>query len=68
MMIHGQCSKNGHIPLPPYINRVANLMMPRGIKLFMRIPNIGSVAAPTAGLHFDENLLSTLEAGCVKDG
>lgn len=52
----------GHIPLPPYINRVANLNDAERYKtVYENTKHIGSVAAPTAGLHFDENLLSTLE-------
>lgn len=51
----------GHIPLPPYIHRADESMD------FNRYQTVyakhkGSVAAPTAGLHFDETLLSTLRA------
>lgn len=49
----------GHVPLPPYIRRpdktedITNYQT-----IFARHP--GSVAAPTAGLHFDEGLLRNL--------
>lgn len=51
---------HGHIPLPPYIKR-EDLQgdRERYQTVYARIP--GSVAAPTAGLHFDERLLSQLE-------
>lgn len=49
----------GHIPLPPYIKRADNAEdMQRYQTVFARQP--GAVAAPTAGLHFDENLLAQL--------
>ncbi|HPQ94338.1 MAG: tRNA preQ1(34) S-adenosylmethionine ribosyltransferase-isomerase QueA [Thiothrix sp.] len=49
----------GHIPLPPYIGR-PDLASDRERyqTVFARIP--GAVAAPTAGLHFDEPLLQRL--------
>lgn len=49
----------GHVPLPPYIRRVdAPADRERYQTLFARTP--GSVAAPTAGLHFDAPLLARL--------
>ncbi|MGH8442549.1 MAG: tRNA preQ1(34) S-adenosylmethionine ribosyltransferase-isomerase QueA [Nevskiaceae bacterium] len=49
----------GHIPLPPYIDRPdAAADRERYQTLFAREP--GAVAAPTAGLHFDEPLLAAL--------
>jgi len=51
----------GHIPLPPYIERAdAPEDAERYQTVFAR--EAGSVAAPTAGLHFTPELLSTLEA------
>jgi S-adenosylmethionine:tRNA ribosyltransferase-isomerase len=51
----------GHIPLPPYIERAdAAADAERYQTVFAR--ESGSVAAPTAGLHFTEDLLRTLEA------
>ena len=50
----------GHIPLPPYIERADEVEdLERYQTLFAR--QAGAVAAPTAGLHFDENILQALE-------
>lgn len=49
----------GHIPLPPYITRNDELMdQDRYQTIYAKYE--GSVAAPTAGLHFDEEVLSNL--------
>ena len=49
----------GHIPLPPYINRgYSKDDQSRYQTVYAK--NDGAVAAPTAGLHFDEELLSSL--------
>lgn len=49
----------GEIPLPPYIKRHACAADERRYQtVYAKHP--GSVAAPTAGLHFDEKLLSQL--------
>lgn len=46
----------GHIPLPPYIERPdESLDRERYQTVYSKVP--GAVAAPTAGLHFDENSL-----------
>ena len=51
----------GHIPLPPYIARADRAEdRERYQTVFARNP--GAVAAPTAGLHFDEAMLGQLEA------
>jgi S-adenosylmethionine:tRNA ribosyltransferase-isomerase len=51
--------RHGRLPLPPYIERAAgNADESRYQTVFARNP--GSVAAPTAGLHFDEALLARL--------
>jgi len=49
----------GHIPLPPYIDR-ADDEQDREVyqTVYNKVP--GAVAAPTAGLHFDEPLLDAL--------
>jgi S-adenosylmethionine:tRNA ribosyltransferase-isomerase len=53
--------KHGHIPLPPYIERAdAPEDAERYQTVFAR--EAGSVAAPTAGLHFTSELLRALEA------
>ncbi|MFV1972151.1 MAG: tRNA preQ1(34) S-adenosylmethionine ribosyltransferase-isomerase QueA [Thiohalobacterales bacterium] len=50
----------GHVPLPPYIKRADGPGdRQRYQTVYARIP--GAVAAPTAGLHFDEAILQQLE-------
>ena len=57
----------GHVPLPPYIDRPdAAADRERYQTLFAREP--GAVAAPTAGLHFDEVLLEAIRARGVEIG
>lgn len=52
--------KVGHIPLPPYIKRADNEQdLGRYQTVFAQ--RDGAVAAPTAGLHFDEALLDSLK-------
>ncbi|KPJ67811.1 MAG: S-adenosylmethionine tRNA ribosyltransferase [Coxiella sp. DG_40] len=49
----------GHVPLPPYIKRRdENIDKKRYQTVFAKYK--GSVAAPTAGLHFDEQLLKKI--------
>ena len=53
--------RHGHPPLPPYIHRADRpLDRERYQTVYAREP--GSVAAPTAGLHFTPGLLARLEA------
>ena len=55
----------GHIPLPPYIHRPDTPEdRERYQTVYARHP--GSVAAPTAGLHFDEELLREIEAAGIE--
>ncbi|TBR14138.1 MAG: tRNA preQ1(34) S-adenosylmethionine ribosyltransferase-isomerase QueA, partial [Lysobacter sp.] len=57
----------GRLPLPPYIQREPGADdIERYQTVFAR--EIGAVAAPTAGLHFDQPLLSTLDAMGVEFG
>jgi len=57
----------GHMPLPPYIRRPdTGEDQSRYQTVFARTP--GAVAAPTAGLHFDEDLLLQLQARGVEFG
>lgn len=50
----------GHIPLPPYIERPdESLDRERYQTVYSKVP--GAVAAPTAGLHFDEKQLAQLK-------
>ncbi|QSA99052.1 tRNA preQ1(34) S-adenosylmethionine ribosyltransferase-isomerase QueA [Methylococcus sp. EFPC2] len=51
----------GHMPLPPYITRPDQVDdRERYQTVFAR--NLGAVAAPTAGLHFDAAMLERLDA------
>src|SRR3569832_1107343 len=53
--------RHGHMPLTPYITRaVAAADRERYQTVYARAP--GAVAAPTAGLHFDEAMLGDLRA------
>jgi S-adenosylmethionine:tRNA ribosyltransferase-isomerase len=55
----------GHVPLPPYIKREDRAAdRERYQTVFAR--ERGSVAAPTAGLHFDDHLLERLHARGVE--
>ncbi len=57
----------GKMPLPPYIQRDANASdYSRYQTVFAK--HAGAVAAPTAGLHFDESLLSALKQKGVDFG
>jgi len=50
----------GHVPLPPYIQRAdADTDRERYQTVFASNP--GAVAAPTAGLHFDNTMLESLQ-------
>ena len=54
----------GHVPLPPYIERIDGKEdLVRYQTVYAK--NDGAVAAPTAGLHFDELLLSKLNSDGV---
>ena len=54
----------GHLPLPPYINRRASSLDDVHYQtVFSTSP--GAVAAPTAGLHFDESMMSELESAGI---
>ncbi|OZG73850.1 tRNA preQ1(34) S-adenosylmethionine ribosyltransferase-isomerase QueA [Hahella sp. CCB-MM4] len=56
---------HGHMPLPPYIDREDEVSdRERYQTVYNRNP--GAVAAPTAGLHFDEELLARLSAKGVE--
>ena len=64
--------KVGNIPLPPYIERkmateeLKQLDFERYQTVYAK--NEGSVAAPTAGLHFTEDILNKLKAKGVEIG
>ena len=50
----------GHVPLPPYIDRDDELADKQRYQT-VYAKNEGAVAAPTAGLHFDEALLAAIK-------
>ncbi len=51
----------GHMPLPPYIDRLDDANdQSRYQTVYASVP--GAVAAPTAGLHFDSELIGQLES------
>ena len=55
----------GHIPLPPYITRADDKEdLTRYQTVFAK--QAGAVAAPTAGLHFDQNTMDALEQKGIK--
>jgi S-adenosylmethionine:tRNA ribosyltransferase-isomerase len=55
----------GHIPLPPYITRADDDSdLTRYQTVFAR--EAGAVAAPTAGLHFDQVIMEKLKAKAVQ--
>ncbi len=57
----------GRMPLPPYIRRDADIADDERYQtVFAR--HIGAVAAPTAGLHFDEPLLGRLRDRRIQFG
>ncbi|MDU7468360.1 MAG: tRNA preQ1(34) S-adenosylmethionine ribosyltransferase-isomerase QueA [Serratia marcescens] len=55
----------GHMPLPPYIAR-PDEDADRELYQTVYSEKLGAVAAPTAGLHFDEPLLAALRAKGVE--
>ena len=60
LQLKGQLFAHGYIPLPPYIKRVNESQdLDRYQTIYAQ--NDGAVAAPTAGLHFDENLFADLK-------
>lgn len=58
--IYELLEENGHLPLPPYIERSAN---PHDDARYQTVyaKHQGAVAAPTAGLHFTHNILNQLK-------
>jgi S-adenosylmethionine:tRNA ribosyltransferase-isomerase len=57
--------RHGHVPLPPYIRRSES---PDDAERYQTVyaRETGSVAAPTAGLHFTDELLGRLEARGIR--
>lgn len=55
----------GHIPLPPYIGRAETQLDDERYQT-VYAKDFGSVAAPTAGLHFDEAFLDKIKSKGVQ--
>lgn len=62
---HSWMLRNGETPLPPYINKKLE-QAERYQTVYSK--HEGSVAAPTAGLHFTPELLNTLTSQGVRTG
>ena len=63
--LYALIERHGRLPLPPYITHAAQIEdETRYQTVYARHP--GAVAAPTAGLHFDEALLAQLAAQGVE--
>jgi S-adenosylmethionine:tRNA ribosyltransferase-isomerase len=61
----GLVERLGHVPLPPYINRAAR---PQDRERYQTVyaRERGSVAAPTAGLHFNRAILDRIRERAVE--
>jgi len=64
--IHGQLERLGETPLPPYIHRARELPGDRERYQTVYAEHNGSVAAPTAGLHFTPELLEQIRGRGVQ--
>jgi len=62
---NGNLLNYGKTPLPPYINRPAEDVDIKGYQTIYAKKD-GSVAAPTAGLHFNKKILDELKNKCGK--
>ena len=61
--VRGVLAQYGQMPLPPYLGREVESADAERYQTVYSDPNKqNSVAAPTAGLHFDEDLLANLKA------
>jgi len=63
--IRNELERLGEIPLPPYIQRKGCSREDRERYQTVYAQDAGSVAAPTAGLHFTPELLAQIQAGGV---
>ncbi len=57
-------AQQGSLPLPPYLDRPADDQDTDRYQTIFAGP-LGAAAAPTAGLHFDQELLTALEAAGI---
>jgi S-adenosylmethionine:tRNA ribosyltransferase-isomerase len=65
--VEAAIGRHGHVPLPPYIHRMDEASdAERYQTVYAR--EAGSVAAPTAGLHFTSELLAAIDARGVRRG
>jgi S-adenosylmethionine:tRNA ribosyltransferase-isomerase len=65
--LQADLEQHGELPLPPYIEHTpCGEDLERYQTVFARVP--GAVAAPTAGLHFDQALLAAVAARGVETG
>lgn len=68
--IYNLLDKFGHVPLPPYIERkiISEKLQKLDMKRYQTVfaKHCGSVAAPTAGLHFTKKILAQLRKKGVK--
>jgi len=55
-----ELNKLGHMPLPPYINRL-DIETDRTSYQTIYADKVGAIAAPTAGLHFTQQLLNEIK-------
>lgn len=65
MTVSNVLESMGHVPLPPYINRPDEILDKERYQT-VYAKHRGAVAAPTAGLHFDEILLKRLQENGIK--
>lgn len=61
-----EMARIGYVPLPPYIKKISARDQERYQTVYADDKKSGSVAAPTAGLHFTPRLLKKLRAKGVK--
>ena len=63
-LVYALIEQNGRLPLPPYISHAAEVEdETRYQTVFAQ--HVGAVAAPTAGLHFDQAMLDHLQESGV---
>ena len=65
MTFHDLVEQHGHIPLPPYIKRQD---IKEDLQRYQTVyaKKLGAIAAPTAGLHFDQSILNKLRSKGVE--
>jgi S-adenosylmethionine:tRNA ribosyltransferase-isomerase len=64
--IQSELDRLGEVPVPPYIERITPQSEDRERYQTVYAHDAGSVAAPTAGLHFTNELLERVQAKGVK--